>query len=56
MTGYRWRALGVIPVLLAAASPAGSGPKAETIRVDVQTFALRSRGQSPPASATRSSG
>jgi plastocyanin len=40
MTGHRWRALGVIPVLLAAASPAGSGPKAETIRVDLKTLAF----------------
>jgi plastocyanin len=38
MTRHRWRALKVVTVLLAAASPAGSGAVAETIRVEVKNL------------------
>ena len=40
MTRCRRRALGCAAVLLAAASPAGSGATAETIRVEVKNLAF----------------
>lgn len=40
MMGHEWRALGVITVLLAAISPAGSGAMAETIRIEAKNLAF----------------
>ena len=48
MKRRRRRALGIITVLLAAASPAGSGVMGETIRIEMKGLAFTPGGNHGP--------